>query len=67
MVDSVLILTTLGSNCFAICENVFDICCGEGNVSGVASLFCPSFPFTLWEMTVPIRIPTVSVAKILSV
>ena len=46
MVDSVLMLTTLGSSCFAICENVFDICCGEGKVSGVASLFCPSFPLT---------------------
>ena len=37
MVDSVLMLTTLGSNCLAICENVLDICCGDGMVSGVAS------------------------------
>jgi len=48
MVDSVLMLTTLGSNCLAIDEKVFDICCGEGMVSGVASPFCccPSFPLT---------------------
>ena len=43
MVDSVLMFTTLGSNCFAICENAFDICCGEGTVSGLHRLL-PFFP-----------------------
>ena len=68
MVDSVLMLTTLGSSCFAICENAFDISCGEGTDSGVASLdFCPSLPLTLDETTVPIRMPSDSVARILNV
>ena len=65
--DSVLMLTTLGSNCLAICENAFDSCCGEGTVSGVASLFCLSLPLTPYEMTVPIRMPSESVARILNV
>src|SRR5208337_453406 len=47
MVDSVLMLTTLGPNCLAIWENSLESCLGEGMVSGVASeAFCPSLPFT---------------------
>src|ERR1700720_4706610 len=66
MVDSVLILTTLGPNCFAICENSLDSCFGEGIARGVASEdFCPSLPFTPKETTVPIKIPTASVATML--
>ena len=39
-----------------------------GTVSGVASeVFCPSLPFTPYEITVPIRMPRESVAKIVSV
>ena len=37
MVDSVLMLTTLGSSCLEICENWFESICGEGTVNGVAS------------------------------
>src|SRR5712671_5315523 len=66
MVDSVLMLTTLGPNCLAICENWLESCFGEGTASGVASEdFCPSLPFTPKETTVPIRMPTASVATML--
>src|ERR1700680_2642398 len=68
MVDSVLMFTTLGSSCLEIWENAFESCCGAGIVSGVASDdFCPSLPFTPEETTVPIRIPTVSVARMVKV
>src|ERR1035438_10388011 len=61
-------LTTLGSSCLEIWEKAFESCCGAGMVSGVASDdFCPSLPFTPEETTVPIRIPTVSVARIVKV
>ena len=63
-VDSVLIFTTDGSRVRAIWENWFDICTGEGTVSGVASdeeFF--SLPFTPAETTVPIKIPSVRVAR----
>src|SRR5450759_3262770 len=60
--------TTLGSSCLEIWEKAFESCCGAGMVSGVASDdFCPSLPFTPEETTVPIRIPTVSVARIVKV
>src|SRR3954449_426378 len=65
MVDSVLMLTTAGSSCFAICVNELESCFGSGTVRGVASaetfLSCPR---TLYEITVPIRIPTASVRRI---
>src|SRR5262245_60029136 len=68
MVDSVLMLTTVGSSCLEIWENAEDICCGDGTDRRLASeLLCPSFPFTPYEITVPIRIPTVRVAKTVSV
>src|ERR1019366_7049370 len=68
MVDSVLMFTTLGSSCLEIWEKAAESCCGAGMVSGVASDdFCPSLPFTPEETTVPIRIPTVSVARIVKV
>ena len=35
--DSVLMLTTLGSSCLEICENWLERICGEGTVNGVAS------------------------------
>ncbi len=49
MVDSVLMLTTLGSSCFEIWENWFDSTCGEGTVNMAASeadafLSCPLTP-----------------------
>ena len=50
MVDSVLMLTTLGSSCFEICENWFDSICGEGTLNMAASeeedafLSCPLTP-----------------------
>src|SRR5678816_2835934 len=37
MVDSVLMLTTLGSSCFAICENWLESICGEGTLNIAAS------------------------------
>ena len=48
MVDSVLMFTTLGSNCLAIWEKALESCCGAGTERGVASaaLFWPSLPFT---------------------
>ena len=69
IVDSVLILTTLGSSCFEIWENWLDSCCGEGTVNGVASEVTVFFscPLTLYEITVPMRIPTVKVSRIESV
>src|SRR5579872_4548725 len=67
MVDSVLMLTTVGSSCLEICENSFDSFCGDGMVSGVASELFLSWPFTPLEMTVPMRMPTVNVTKIVSV
>src|SRR4029077_3936401 len=55
-------------SCLEIWENAFESCCGAGIVSGVASDdFCPSLPFTPEETTVPIRIPTVRVARIVKV
>src|SRR5580765_1861523 len=64
-------LTTLGSICFAICANACDkgfcVGCAAGKLRGVASPFCPSFPFTSEEINVPIKMPTVSVARILNV
>src|ERR1700687_2797492 len=68
MVDSVLMFTTLGSSCLEIWEKAFESCCGAGMVSGVASYdLRPSLPLTPEETTVPIRIPTVSVARIVKV
>src|SRR5271156_7217375 len=60
-------LTTVGSNCFEICENWLESCCGEGILKGVASEPFFSWPFTPLEITVPIRMPTVNVANIVSV
>src|SRR5208283_3153579 len=68
MVDSVLMFTTDGSIWRAIWENWFDIFTGEGTCSGVASaegFF--SLPLTPAETTVPIRIPSVKVARITKV
>src|SRR5271165_5661195 len=64
MVDSVLMLTTVGSSSRAMVENWFDIWTGEGTFSGVASaeVLC-WLPLTAPETTVPIRIPSVSVAR----
>src|ERR1700680_4864861 len=69
MVDSVLMLTTAGSIAFAICENWLESWRGEGMVDGVASAdrFSFSCPFTPYETTVPIRIPTVRVSKMTAV
>src|ERR1700685_8084 len=65
MVDSVLMFTTLGSSCLEIWEKALESCCGAGMVSGVASDdFWPSLPFTPEDTTVPIKIPTASVARI---
>jgi hypothetical protein len=50
-----------------ICENWFESSCGEGTLRGVASELFFSWPFTPLEITVPIRMPTVNVAKIVSV
>ena len=67
MVDSVLMLTTLGPSCLAICENALESSLGEGTDSGVASEdFCPSLPFTPYDTTVPIKIPTARVATMLN-
>ena len=65
MVDSVLMLTTAGSSWRAICENWFDSCCGDGTCSGVASDDEAAFslPFTPADTTVPIRMPSESVAR----
>ena len=57
-------LTTDGSIWRAIWENWFDIFTGEGTESGVASeegFF--SLPFTPADTTVPIKIPSVNVAR----
>src|SRR4051794_2912868 len=56
--------TTDGSSSRAILENWFDIWTGEGTFSGVASddVFC-WLPLTAPETTVPIRMPSVSVAR----
>src|ERR1035438_7345711 len=57
-------LTTDGSIWRAIWENWVDNCTGEGTCSGVASaegFF--SLPFTPPETTVPIRMPSVRVAR----
>src|SRR5271169_5235164 len=66
MVDSVLILTTVGSSWRAICENWLDSCCGEGTWRGVASDDEAAFslPFTPADTTVPIRMPSERVASI---
>ncbi len=66
MVDSVLMLTTLGSSCFEICENWLESVCGEGTLNMAASEEDDflSWPFTPEEITVPIRIPTVNVIRI---
>ena len=42
-------------------------CRGDGTVNGVASLFLDSSPLTPWDMTVPIKIPTERVARMVSV
>src|ERR1700733_8064826 len=65
MVDSVLMFTTEGSSWRAMVENWFDSWTGEGTFSGVASAeeFC-SLPFTAPETTVPIKMPSVRVARI---
>src|SRR5271165_2963189 len=65
MVISVLMFTTVGSNWRAICENWLESCCGEGTVNGVASEVETAFslPLTPADTTVPIKIPSDSVAK----
>src|SRR5208283_5100868 len=65
IVDSVLMLTTDGSSWRAICENWLDSCWGDGTCSGVASEALGfSLPFTPADTTVPIRMPSDSVARI---
>ena len=66
-VDSVLMFTTLGSSCLEIWVNALESCFASGIVSGVASDDFCSFPFTPDETTVPTRMPTDSVAKIVRV
>src|SRR5579862_2922676 len=69
MVVSVLMLTTLGPSCLAICEKALESCCGEGTDSGVASddePLWPSLPFTPKETMVPIKMPSASVATMLN-
>src|SRR6266481_6169853 len=64
MVDSVLMLTTAGSNDFAIWANWLDSWRGAGTLNGVASADFLSCPRTPDETTVPIRMPTERVSKI---
>src|SRR6476646_7761858 len=66
-VDSVLMFTTAGSSDVAICENWLEVSLRGGTVNGVASAERVSWPRTPPETTVPIRIPIVSVSRMISV
>jgi hypothetical protein len=63
-------LTTAGSTSFAMVEKVLESTTGLGTFKGVASELpdcCCSLPFTPCAITDPIRMPAVSVAKIVKV
>ena len=60
-------LTTAGSSVLAICENWFDSWRGAGTLSGVASADLFSCPRTPPETTVPIKMPSASVSRMISV
>src|SRR5215472_1025852 len=65
-VDSELMFTTDGSSCLATCLNVLLSCCGDCMGSRVASAVGDELPRTpLLLTTVPIRMPTVRVTRII--